>query len=98
MLGVFGGFTYPAGDPITLERGDTLLVYTDGATEAAAPGHADAKEDEHMFGEERLKQVLAEAAPRGPEAVLDAVRAALVTYTASDHLKDDLTLLVLQRR
>jgi sigma-B regulation protein RsbU (phosphoserine phosphatase) len=98
MLGVFGGFTYPAGSPVTLERGDTLLVYTDGATEAAAPGHADAKEDDFMFGEERLKALLVKVAPQGPEAVLDAVRDALHQFTASDHLKDDLTLLVLQRR
>ena len=97
MLGVFGGFTYPAGDPVTLEPGDTLLVYTDGATEAAAPGHGDDKTDEHMFGEERLKALLREVSPKGPEAVLDAVRTALHEYTASPHLKDDLTLLVLQR-
>jgi sigma-B regulation protein RsbU (phosphoserine phosphatase) len=97
MLGVFAGFTYPAGDPVTLEPGDTLLVYTDGATEAADAEHADAKDDAHMFGETRLKEILRTAAPRGPEAVLDAVRAALHAFTGSDHLKDDLTLLVLQR-
>ena len=98
MLGVFAGFTFPSGEAITLEPGDTLLVYTDGATEAAAPDHADAKEDEFMFGEERLKEVLRTAAPKGPEAVLDAVRSALHAFTGTDHLKDDLTLLVLQRR
>lgn len=98
MLGVFGGFAYPAGAAVTLDPGDTLLVYTDGATEAATPDHADAKEDEFMFGEERLKEVLKAAAPRGPEAILDAVRVALHAFTGAPNLKDDLTLLVIQRR
>ena len=98
MLGVFGGFAFPAGQALTLAPGDTLLVYTDGATEAASAEHADAMEDEFMFGEDGLKAVLKEAAPRGPEAVLDAVRTALHAFTGAPNLKDDLTLLVLQRR
>lgn len=98
MLGVFAGFAYPAGEPLTLAPGDVLLLFTDGATEAAAPGTSDAKTDSDMFGEERLMAVLREHAAQGPAAVLDAVRAALHAFTQSPRLKDDLTLLCLQRR
>lgn len=98
MLGVFPGMAYAPGESKVLEPGDTLLLYTDGATEAAAPGHHDAKEEESMFGEERLYAVLREAAPRGPVAVLDAVRDAVLTFSQSDKLRDDLTLLAIQRR
>lgn len=97
MLGVFPGFAFPAGEPLTLAPGDMLLVFTDGATEAAAPGTSDAKTDHDMFGEERLMAVLREQAPAGPQAVLEAVRAALHAFTQSRSLKDDLTLLCLQR-
>jgi sigma-B regulation protein RsbU (phosphoserine phosphatase) len=97
MLGVFAGFAYAAGDPTTLEPGDALLVYTDGATEAAAPGKGDAKQEEDMFGEQRLTDVFRENSAKGPAVVLDAVRTALHAFTQSPHLKDDLTLLCLRR-
>lgn len=97
MLGVFPGFAFPAGEPLTLAPGDMLLVFTDGATEAAAPGTSDAKTEYDMFGEERLMAVLREHAHAGPQAVLEAVRTALYAFTQSRRLKDDLTLLCLQR-
>jgi phosphoserine phosphatase RsbU/P len=95
---VFPGMAYAPGESKVLGPGDMLLLYTDGATEAAAPGQHDAKEEESMFGEERLLAVLREAAPRGPEAVLDALRDAVLAFSQSDHLRDDLTLMAIQRR
>lgn len=98
MLGVFAGFAYTAGVPVTLEPGDTLLLYTDGASEAAREDKVHAKQDEDMFGDQRLQQVLREHAPRGPEALLAAVRDAVLDFAGTDRLRDDLTLLALQRR
>ncbi len=97
MLGVFAGFAFPPGEPFTLEPGDLLLLFTDGATEAAAPGTADAKTELDMFGEQRLMGVLRAHARDGPRAVLEAVRTALHAFTQAPRLKDDLTLLCLQR-
>ncbi|MFM8386223.1 MAG: PP2C family protein-serine/threonine phosphatase [Planctomycetia bacterium] len=98
MLGVLEGYAYTAGTPVTLQRGDTLLLYTDGASEAAREHRADARQDEDMFGEERLLEVLRAHASRGPEALLAAVRDAVLAFAGTPHLRDDLTLLALQRR
>lgn len=98
MLGVFAGFSYTGGAAKTLGPGDTLLLYTDGATEAAVEDKAHAKEEQDMFGEERLLAVLRATAPQGPEALLDAVRDAVISFTTSPNLRDDLTLLAIQRK
>lgn len=98
MLGIFPGVSYTAGKSKVLAPGDTLLCYTDGATEAAAPGTDHAKEEDSMFGEERLAAVLRATAPHGPQALLDAVRDAVIGFTQTPHLRDDLTLLAIQRR
>jgi len=98
MLGVFAGFSYAGGEATTLGPGDMLLLYTDGATEAASEEASHAKQEEDMFGEERLIAVLRETAPQGPAALLDAVRDAVIAFTHSEHLRDDLTLMAIQRR
>jgi phosphoserine phosphatase RsbU/P len=98
MLGVFTGFGYAGGEAKTLAPGDTLLLFTDGASEAALEENSDAKEEHHMFGEERIADVLRATAPKGPLAVLEAVRDAVLGYTKTEHLRDDLTLLAIQRR
>ena len=92
VLGIIAGASYPEGEVKTLAPGDTLLLYTDGATEANAVGGGE------MFGYPRLKQVLVDHAGEGPEAILAAVRAALVAWSGSDRFDDDLTLLALQVR
>lgn len=90
VLGIISGAGYPEGERYTLAPGDMLLLYTDGATEATA------KEGGEMFGYPRLADVLRENAAGGPEAVLAAVRAALVAWSGSDAFEDDLTLLAVQ--
>ncbi|MDJ0976637.1 MAG: SpoIIE family protein phosphatase, partial [Planctomycetota bacterium] len=47
ILGILPGTGFEDHEALTLEPGDTLLLYTDGATEAAAPGG-------EMFGYDRL--------------------------------------------
>lgn len=89
ILGILPGADYDAGQAVTMEPGDTLLLYTDGATEANAPGG-------EMFGYDRLRDVLAETSKDGPHAVLDGIKQALVTWTGSTRFDDDLTILALQ--
>jgi sigma-B regulation protein RsbU (phosphoserine phosphatase) len=74
-----------------LEPGDTMLLYTDGLSEAR---HADGEE----FGEPRIERALAghSSQPR-PRLVLDGVRDALREYLAGAPRADDLTLLVMRR-
>jgi serine phosphatase RsbU (regulator of sigma subunit)/PAS domain-containing protein len=71
-----------------LHPGDTVLLYTDGLTEAGAP--------EHVWAPETLEEVLSEAAGQPPQAVVDhAVQAAL---GAQPEPRDDIALLALQAK
>lgn len=68
-----------------LEPGESLILYTDGLTEAQAP-------DDAFYGEERLAAALGqEGDPR--TAILHSVE----DFLQGRMLEDDLTLLVLQR-
>jgi serine phosphatase RsbU (regulator of sigma subunit) len=72
---------------LTLQRGDTLLAFTDGVTDARSPDGA-------SYGEPRLF-----TAASGPsvQAVLAAVDADLEAHTAGAEPFDDITLLAVRR-
>jgi serine phosphatase RsbU (regulator of sigma subunit)/pSer/pThr/pTyr-binding forkhead associated (FHA) protein len=77
---------------LTLGRGETLVLYTDGFSEAFEPGRNE------QFGPERLADVL--GGPRTGEPLADgaeAARAAVERFTGSPEQQDDLTLLLLRR-
>jgi sigma-B regulation protein RsbU (phosphoserine phosphatase) len=74
----------------TLNVGDSLLLYTDGATEAR-----NAATEE--FGERRITEFLAANASLEPKALLEEMRRALTTFTQSASFHDDLTLLAMKR-
>lgn len=69
--------------------GDLLVLYTDGLTEARAPGGAE-------FGRARLERALADAAGGDAAQVRDALLAAVHGHMAQVAARDDLTLLVLR--
>ncbi len=77
---------------LTLARGETLILYSDGFTEAFAP------DGRTMFGLDRLREVLG-----GPRAALplqqcaDEAAAAVRRFTGQAELQDDQTLLLLRR-
>jgi sigma-B regulation protein RsbU (phosphoserine phosphatase) len=73
-----------------LESGDTLLLYTDGVNEAM-----DAQGEE--FGEERIHKTLADLAPQGPQAVIDALIDEVDQFCGGRRGHDDITLVVLQK-
>jgi sigma-B regulation protein RsbU (phosphoserine phosphatase) len=85
-LGVLPDATYEER-PIALTKGDVLVLYTDGVTEAS-------NEDHEEFGIERLEALVRahRALPAGE--LLEAIREAVVTFTGDRHLDDDLTLIV----
>jgi serine phosphatase RsbU (regulator of sigma subunit)/anti-sigma regulatory factor (Ser/Thr protein kinase) len=75
---------------VELAPGDRLLMYTDGFTEADAPG------TEEQFGLERLAERFAAACGCG-EPVLADLREALRAWTDAGPLDDDRTALVVCR-
>lgn len=69
------------------ERGDAIILYTDGITEAENPlGEA--------FGEKRLRRTIAEHGFDSPAAVRDHLLQSLRRF-AGEHLSDDATCVVL---
>jgi serine phosphatase RsbU (regulator of sigma subunit) len=70
-----------------LEPGDLLVLYTDGVTEAKAPGEASAE----RFGVERLVALIEAQGDAAPAAVRDAILAALAAF--APQRDDDVTVL-----
>jgi serine phosphatase RsbU (regulator of sigma subunit) len=73
----------------TLDRGDVLLLYTDGVTEAGSR--------DHPFGETSFADLLATLPGESPQAVVDAVENAVVA-AQDGQPRDDIALLALALR
>jgi adenylate cyclase len=86
-LCVLDDFPYPE-TRITLAPGETLVLVTDGVTEAMDASKA-------LYGSERLRQVLAGTLP-APGALVEAVNADVKAFVGDAEPADDLTLLALR--
>jgi sigma-B regulation protein RsbU (phosphoserine phosphatase) len=91
LLGVLKDMPYAEGTA-TLALGDTLVLFTDGVTEAWS---ADDPDDE--YGEDRLLDLLDAHHAKAADAILTAVRTDVRTFTGGGALDDDLTLVVIRR-
>jgi sigma-B regulation protein RsbU (phosphoserine phosphatase) len=76
---------------LQLESGDLLVCYTDGITEPE-------NDYGEMFGDDRLIEVLLRNAGRADQKVVDAVMEAVLSWTGSPELQDDMTMLLARRR
>jgi sigma-B regulation protein RsbU (phosphoserine phosphatase) len=74
---------------VDLHAGDTVLLYTDGWTEATGP-------DGEQFGEERLRRLLAAHGSDAAEVLAAVLEEQLTAWTGDTAFADDLTLVVLQ--
>ncbi len=75
-----------------LERGETLIFYTDGLTEAFTPGR------KSMFGVERLEETVAGLGEqRSLEESAASVRRTVNEFTRQSEQQDDQTMLLLRR-
>ncbi len=86
-LGVEDDSTYKAAS-VALEPGDTLVLYTDGVTEAPRRGRP--------FGQGRLLDLVSEYGVGTPGEVVQAVRRSVELWVEDEELRDDLALIVCQ--
>jgi serine phosphatase RsbU (regulator of sigma subunit) len=76
---------------LKLEPGDTLVLFSDGVTEAMDP-------DEQLFGIPRLKQVLTGQMECPLEQLQKCVLESVENFARGAHQADDLTLLIVRYR
>jgi sigma-B regulation protein RsbU (phosphoserine phosphatase) len=87
MLGVFPGATYESG-ALHLGPGDTLVLFTDGVTEALNPA-------DDLYGDERLLDRLARLRGATPAEIVAAVLADVNRFAAGAPQADDTTILAI---
>lgn len=84
-LGTVDDFQYPIAS-YQLARGDSLLLYTDGVTEAE-------DRNDSFYTEARLTQLLNSAPNDGAKALVEFVREDIRRFAADAEQADDITLL-----
>jgi len=90
ILGVLPDAAYRAGETISLEKGDVVLLYTDGVTEAR-------NRYGELFEAARLKHELTRAAEGEPDDIVKSVRDAVREWAGDGANEDDLTMLAVKR-
>ncbi|MFH0882138.1 MAG: SpoIIE family protein phosphatase [bacterium] len=86
ILGVLPRRTYEVGE-ITLRPGDTLVLFTDGVTEAM-------NNAEQEFGVERLIDAIRSKVGKPIEEIVAEVRKQVILFSGVDTFADDFTLLI----
>ena len=87
VLGVTPDLTFKAGE-IELHPGDTLVLYTDGVTEAPRNGRP--------FGQGKFSDLITDFGAGTPGEVVQAIRRSVETWSFGSELRDDLALVVCQ--
>lgn len=88
VLGVSPDWTYTSGR-VAFNRGDRLVCFTDGMTEARSA-------DDTEFGEDQLAALAASTASGSAEGLADALTAAVIAWTGGA-VQDDATLIIVER-
>jgi serine phosphatase RsbU (regulator of sigma subunit) len=88
-LGIMRDVTWTT-ETATLEPGDTLVLYTDGVSEAQ-------NANREMFEDERLLDAVQSCRECTPQAVQDAILAAVDRFVGNVPQYDDITLMVVMR-
>jgi sigma-B regulation protein RsbU (phosphoserine phosphatase) len=89
-IGLLKTASFPSSS-IQLEAGDTLLLYTDGVTEAE-------DKDRNLFQDERLKEAFGQHQDSSLKTLQDGIWSAVEKFTEGVSQSDDVTLLVVRYR
>jgi sigma-B regulation protein RsbU (phosphoserine phosphatase) len=88
IIGLFPDMRYEEAK-LELQRGDVMLAFTDGVTEALNP-------EQEEFGEERLKQLLCEVAELPIDQIVSSISQELRGWISEAPQHDDLTFIVMK--
>ena len=72
---------------IKLEKGDVLVMFSDGVTEAPNP-------NDEEYGEERLANLVAELSARPAREIVNAIHKSVHDYAEGAPPADDITVVV----
>ena len=89
IVGVFDDFVYK-NSSLTLEPGDTLVLYTDGVTEAFNP-------EKTQFGEAGLEKTLKSVPGAGSQEITEALLEDIHDFAGDEPQSDDITTLMIKR-
>lgn len=85
-----GPFEYQS-EKIRIEKGDLLLMYTDGVIEAV-------NENGEIFGEKRLLQTVTDKLNQNCESIQDEITLRILDHCHDSPLRDDFTLFIVKRK
>jgi phosphoserine phosphatase RsbU/P len=88
ILGMFAHASYEQ-ELVQLERGDVIVVFSDGVSEALS-----ATDEE--FGEDRIRKVVTRDLASGPDVILSSLLSAVREFTHGAPQNDDVTALVVR--
>ncbi|MFH1625109.1 MAG: SpoIIE family protein phosphatase, partial [Pseudomonadota bacterium] len=87
-LGVMEDFSYQS-KKITLQKGETIFLYTDGVTEAM-------NERDELFSEERLEKGLTRLKDKPVQEVANGIMEKVIAFSEGVPQSDDITIMVLR--
>lgn len=87
-IGAFSDFSYQPQEA-TIAAGETLILYTDGLTEALNAQH-------QLFGRHRAIQLMARCSGMAPREIVDTVVGEISQYAGETKQSDDMTLLAIR--
>lgn len=89
IVGAFSFAQYQPS-PLQLNKGDMLVVYSDGLTEAENPNG-------EMLGEDRVKDVIRTNAPAGSKQLEKKLLETIQNFTVGRSQTDDITIMIVER-
>ena len=88
-LGVIEDYPYKS-DILKLDKGDCLVTFTDGVTEACSPS-------EELYGEQRLEALLQTLGGSDTKTIVESINNAVHQHADGAEQSDDITILCVKR-
>ncbi|MAE67811.1 MAG: hypothetical protein CMJ18_26445 [Phycisphaeraceae bacterium] len=88
-IGILPDEQFSSSGPVQLERGQIVLLLTDGVLEAGRPGRK-------PFGPDRVKAVVREHRRLSPSLIVDALYRRILEYCHPNLPHDDMTMIVIK--